>query len=396
MKILIGTLGTLAVSIAGLELGAYLVNEIKNVPNARPFLARPDAPNCEHDGIDSLFGYAPGACETPDDMFLWEGLAFYRDEFTNDTTPTVMVLGGSTTDAIAMTSRDDIGFDTWPRYLARLCQQGRPGCRVVNGGRAAFASSQELLVLARDGLSLKPNVVVSLNGINEYYALKDGVFRRHPFVTRYQRELMQTFCSGPDLGRWIARSGYLPNTMALVKATQYKMAAFMSSRVPPVTQSPATQEPATVNSEACKVVLGLSQENADADPTQVWLTNVKAMQAISKSMGAEYYVFLQPTLGVGAYEPTDPSDIALLAESQGVNGAYGNYQDVIKGLYVHLRAACNELDFCFDLTDLFVGQTSIYSDPRHPNRRGNELQAQAIWPKVEAALAPAPAAAPAL
>ena len=381
IKVFAGITAAFAVAIIALELGAYMVNEYKDVPNARPFLARPDTPNCEHDGIDSLFGYAPGACATPADMFLWEGLAFYRDEQTTDSSAKVLVLGGSTTDAIAMTSRDDIGFDTWPRYLARSCHKDVPGCQIVNGGRAAFASSQELLVLVRDGLVLKPDVVVSLNGINEYYAVKDGVFRRHPFITRHQRELMQSFCRGPELGYIISKSGYLPNTMALVKATQYKLSSAVASMAPN-----GTVAPSTAHTEACRVVLGLSQENADAEPTQVWLTNVRAMHAISSSMGARYFVFLQPTLGVGAYRPTDSRDTQLLEESHAVHGAYGNYQDAINSLYEGLRRACKELDYCFDLTDLFDGESGVYSDPRHPNRKGNKIQAEAIWPKVKAVL----------
>lgn len=374
------------VAVGLLEMGSFAITEMKGWPNARPFKSWTAPKNCELDGVDSMFGYAPGRCETPEGMFLEDGLAFYQDETVRDPAPTILTLGGSTTDPVTMSKRDDIGFDTWPRLLADTCRASHPGCRVVNGGRAAFTSSQELLMLVRDGLALRPDVVVSLNGINEFYAFKDGVLRDHPFITRQQRELMKEACRSHGLGDVLVESGYLPNTLALVHATQYKLAT-MAADAGVVVPAEAPK-----GNLGCEPNLGLTHEG-DTDPVAVWRSNVLAMHATAASMGAQYFVFLQPTLGVGGYAPTDDNDKALLEEAHSVRGNYGEYMPTIRKLYGGLRQACADLDFCFDVSELFVGQSEVYSDARHPNRKGNALQAAAIWPYVRSAIEPAIASA---
>lgn len=381
---LIATGTSVIIALVGLELSAYIITEARSMANDRPFVARVVPQNCKLDGIDSLFGYGPGACKTPSYLSMWQGLGFYRTPETTDHTLTIMTLGGSTTDPVSMSDNEEIGFDTWPRYLAQHCQAAAPGCQVVNGGRAAFTSSQELMMLVRDGLVLRPQIVVSLNGINEFYGFKDAIFQKHPFVTRQQRELMASTCRAPSISNALSWSGYLPNTMALVRATQYKM-QHMGPAI-----NPANPPQPPVQDDGCQVNLGLTYDGHDAEVAEVWKTNVKAMQATAQSFGAKYYVFLQPTLGVGKYVPTDPEDLKLYGQVKAVRGGYGEYLATINEVYVGLRTACAELDFCIDLTDLFEGESDVYADPRHPNRKGNQRQAAAIWQQLKPGLVAGP------
>ncbi|MCA9549968.1 MAG: hypothetical protein KC933_08030 [Myxococcales bacterium] len=389
-KTLLFTAFSLLFAVVALELVSFAVAEMKSFPNDRPFVARTVTHDCDLDGVDALFGYEVGACRTPDFLTLREGLGFYYDGQTQASAPTILTLGGSTTDPVVMSKRSDIGFDTWPKYLADRCREGFEGCRVVNAGRAAFTSSQELLALVRDGTALAPKVVISLNGINEFYAFKDEIFREHPYVTKQQRAVTAEACDDPGLGDVIAHSRFLPNTRSLVRATQYKLQTMAEAKG----AAPAT--PAAGPKDRCHLTLGLAREGDMADPVKQWTQNVRSMEALARANGARYLVFLQPTLGVGKYVPADEGDLALWDEMMKVRGEYGSYHETINALYGDLRVACRELDFCVDLTDLFEGQSGpVYSDARHPNRSGNQLQAKAIWPEVEAILkAPSVAAAP--
>ena len=373
-KTLLFTAFSLLAAIGVLELASFWVAEVRSFPNDRPFMARTVTHDCDLDGVDALFGYAVGACTTPDFLSLRDARKAIRARG-----PIVLTLGGSTTDPVIMSKRQDIGFDTWPKYLADRCRSTFEGCRVVNGGRAAFTSSQELLSLVRDGTALRPNVIVSLNGINEFYAFKDEVFRDHPYVTRQQREVTAEACQDHDLGELITHSRFLPNTLTLVRATQYKLQKLAAS------QLPAGAARARTN-DGCRMTLGLPTRGGPRDPVRLWRQNVRSMEALARTNGAKYFVVLQPTLGVGAYVPTDADDLRRWEQMKQVRGSYGEYQETIGALYADLRAACAELDFCVDLTDLFVGQSAVYSDARHPNRKGNQLQAEAIWPAVQAAL----------
>jgi hypothetical protein len=382
-KTLLFTVFSLLSAVVGLELVSFVLAEVRSFPNDRPFMARSVQHDCDLDGVDALFGYAVGACKTPDFLALREGLGFFYPAETTTTAPTILTLGGSTTDPVAMSKRSDIGFDTWPRYLADHCRAEHPGCRVVSAGRAAFTSSQELLTLIRDGTALRPDVVVSLNGINEFYAFKNELFREHPYVTKRQREVTAQACEDPDLGDIITHSRFLPNTLSLVHAAQYKLAKVAAQQL----AGARSEAPRPVRGAECQVTLGLAREGELADPVQQWTQNVRSMEALARTHGARYFVFLQPTLGVGAYVPTDEGDLRLWDEMMKVRGEYGGYYKTINGLYAGLRAACADLDFCVDLTDLFEGQRGVYSDARHPNRTGNALQAAAIWPRVAATLA---------
>jgi hypothetical protein len=90
---------------------------------------------------------------------------------------------------------------------------------------------------------------------------------------------------------------------------------------------------------------------------------------------------LQPTLGVGLYDPTE-DEIAMLA-------AYdlerkNRYKDQLSSFYLKARERCKPLRFVFDLTDAFKGRSGMYYNARHPNAKGYRRLAQVIFAKLMA------------
>ena len=56
------------------------------------------------------------------------------------------------------------------------------------GGVSGYNSSQECLKLLRDGLGLKPDLVISYSGVNDYLARKYE--KGHPYVLSYMNDLI--------------------------------------------------------------------------------------------------------------------------------------------------------------------------------------------------------------
>ena len=99
---------------------------------------------------------------------------------------------------------------------------------------------------------------------------------------------------------------------------------------------------------------------------------MKLMKAIGDTTGFIYLVFLQPTLGVGDYNPSAEDD-RVKAEAD------ENYYEGINKVYQELRPRCKSLPYCVDLVDAFRGQSNLFSDPRHSNARGNRVLAEKIF-----------------
>ncbi len=102
----------------------------------------------------------------------------------------ILTLGGSTAD-----TRYDA--NNWPGQLYdRLRASGQPVV-LFNGGIVGYTTSQELFKLLRDGLLLQPDLVISVNGINDWGAF---LVEDHPMVNTYQHYLLQQLTgeTGPN------------------------------------------------------------------------------------------------------------------------------------------------------------------------------------------------------
>lgn len=336
--------------------------------------------DCNFSFFDPILSYAHSPCHR-DDLKQIPGFSVYPDSPSESSDPTTIVaLGGSTTDPILFIDDGRVGPDNWPKLLSDRCQEEQLDCQLFNGGVSGFSSSQELLKLIRDVQTLRPDIVISLNGINDVYFFKNMI-GSYPYSSQYQQDFAMKLGANGQVSRFSSRydgSGYqggilnrfMPNFREIVNIIVTNRAESRRE------ESGAKEIEDTLSS------LGLNFGSThDAEPWDIWYQNVLMMNSISETLGARYYVFLQPTMGIGEYT-FSAQDLAIREQWKDTidDEAYRRMSE----LYDHLRPMCRSLDFCTDLSDLFQGQSDLYVDPRHPNSEGNRLQADAIFDSLMA------------
>ncbi len=275
------------------------------------------------------------------------GFAYYGDPAqTNNTV--IVTLGGSTTQAHWYPSN-------WSDYLyQQIIKNTRPSI-VYNGGVAGFTSNQEVFKLIRDGLTLKPNIVITYDGINDigfFYSLP-----KHPMITPYQEQLMNYLIGLEE------PSLILPNTMYFFKRS--------------VLEKRKTEQSKTNFRRLAGTNFG-PEVNTTAH--EQWARNHKIMHAVCEEFGIKYFAFLQPVLGIGKYSPSQAETDRL--EEYDRTNHNNNYRDKVSEFYKHARRECSSLPYCTDLTDVFAGKSDLYTDVRHLNEKGNEIIAEAIYNKL--------------
>ena len=246
----------------------------------------------------------------------------------------VVALGGSTT--------DPHNEGHWPGVLSEFLERRGISARVFNGGVGSYSTNQEVVKLIRDALSLSPDVVVSVDGVNDLGLVK-SISAATPMVNSPQETIARYVVKGSF------ESVFLPN-LALLLGFGHG-----------ILREPHWGRPAEMTAE------------------EVWEKNVRIMNAISAEFGARYLCILQPIMGFGSYNRS-PEEEEMWEERRNRPVASGlPYQEALAGYYQAAQARCGKLSFCADLTGIFAGETNLYNDPRHPNPTGYRLLAEAIF-----------------
>lgn len=256
VSILIGLTFTLLI----LETAAFLM--LKAEGQAQPFLWRPyeqtilgqDQFREAYRTLDPHLAFTYGKNSPKLDVvrqkYAWlDGFVVYGDPSKGMQRPIILALGGSTTDGVKFPN-------SWPEQLARILKERNIPGTVINGGIGGYTSSQELFKLIRDGLEFQPNIVISLNGVND--ALNYGL-PGHLMVQPYQENVMKV-AIGAEEGRWF------PNATALFRRLFPKSTDIDYS-------------------------LGLSSSRPRAS---LYRKNVELMNVTCISQGCKYYDVIQP------------------------------------------------------------------------------------------------------
>jgi len=267
----------------------------------------------------------------------------------------LVILGGSTTD----------GFykqygEVWPSQFNRLVVQNNIKLNVINGGTGDFGSTQELLKLLIDVGNIK-NVkyVISLSGINDLQG-RNKYLRfqnKFPFWTNVQLEM---FMQNKWIDQSTSSSPFLPNIQNFISAIKRRI--YENNAMP--NEIPRWEKALSLKN---------SQERNAVDD---WFYNVKMMNSISKTMGAKFFLFLQPTMGISdSQTPKDKSS----KNYEIYNQLDKNYYLRIKKHYDELKKLCSKLDFCYDISSIATAEKDVYFDPRHHNEKGNKIIANEIY-----------------
>lgn len=246
----------------------------------------------------------------------------------------IMILGGST-------STSDYGVieRPWCECLSEVLAINNISHILYSGGIYGYTASQELIKLVRDGIWIKPNLVISYSGVNNMiYSSEDT-----PFVNNYQRTIFDSLKNqvvGP-YGKTMKKVNY--------------------------------------------------GEKLVSDQFEYWFTQETIMHNICCGFGIEFKGCLQPCLfsKIGI----DFMDINT-AVKLGFTWNNTNKQfDIIEGKKIEdyliavnqnatlFRSAGKEIDvswFC-DFSDLFDYQGDIYIDCCHVSEKGNQMIAYKMF-----------------
>lgn len=244
----------------------------------------------------------------------------------------LITLGGSTTEAFA---------GDWPKTLYEECRKRNIPVVLFNGGVSGHGSAQELLKLLRDGLLLRPDVVISYDGVNDRGGEAGGSERRrrlaHPVHSRVFAQLL----GGGE-------APFLPNAVFALRR------AFFSKNA----------------------VEGIEWGVPDGSPSsEEWLLNVRAMRALSVEFGFHYVGFLQPAFGVGGRRPSREEEARL--------NVPGRERASLDAFYREAARLVPARSYLVDFTGVLGGRDDFYRDFCHLDEEGNRLVGRAVFRELE-------------
>jgi len=303
--------------------------------------------------------------------FIEGGFVRYNAEKSNNKKIVkIVILGGSTSDGYFQNYAD--GF-TWPLLLQSFCNQDKEiTCDIWNGAVGGFSSSRELRKLFTEVTLLDPppDFIISLNGINEMPDYDGTAELIYPYYNKTQ-------ISALNHERFIKTDTsfvLFPNTKLLIRKI-----VSLSGAEPKVSKTVETQKyDSLINKKYSSSLTKANFENK----ANLWAHNISLSDAIASHLGAQYLVFLQPTLGLTDVEIS--TDLPLGEQRMIARLDSKNYTTRIRALYKELVEKCKDVEYCINLSAILEPHgTSVYSDWRHPNQDGNQIIAQSIYQKIK-------------
>ncbi len=283
--------------------------------------------------------------------------------------PMIITSGGSTTDGFFKFLND--GY-TWPLGLSKILNTRNQSYQIWNGGVGGYNSSQELLKLITElpKLNKKPKIIISLSGINE--DPRGGKLYNHPYTTPIHLRMMkyEKYIHQDKIKRI-----FLPSTLSIINRLS-------DTRFGPPIDVDRTDSNIGKQKNWEKSIYLNETSTKGISAVDLWFKNIRIMHSLAKTYGAEYYVFLQPTMGLDDIQiPNKPEsmDGILYSKSKAKNPAYF---DEINQRYRLLRKKCKSVSYCFDISAIAKPNGNFYHDIRHHNAEGNKLIAEAIYKSI--------------
>tara|TARA_B100000900_G_scaffold65098_1_gene50313 strand:- start:406 stop:1530 length:1125 start_codon:yes stop_codon:yes gene_type:complete len=287
----------------------------------------------------------------------------YYDFKKENKTENILVLGGSSSSGF---NTHYANGTTWPELLNLRCQKEK-NCRVINGGVSSYNSSHEMLKLSTNVSNFidKIDIVISLNGINETNFIKDFPFLTAEQIYMFEKE------------RWLIRgitnkySLLLPNIQSFIRLITKKR------------QSDIIKFEKNYDISRKLKNLHFPDSNIKSSVDR-WEHNIKLMNAISKTTGSKYIIFLQPTTGLNHLKQSEK-------ELESIKDYSKIYLNNVNSFYSEAIERCKKIDFCYDLTDIFSNirknnnlykNKHFYYDGRHYNTDGINILSDEIYRRL--------------
>lgn len=275
------------------------------------------------DAIDSLLGFN----RQYDDMW---GFKVYGDSDNADIR--IMTLGGSTSDPTLG------NYPSWPELLYEKVSL-KYNAVLYSGGLSGYSVNQEFLKFIRDGLILKPDILITFDGYND--AGFNVSVKEHPLMHRYQ----------------------------------HKFYDFVQQRKPMAPDTLDMRNPDMI-------VHGLDYNLTDSEN---WITAIRKIHAVATEFNIHYYSFFQPMILSGNAIIDD--SVLLLREvlfQQDLH--YKEAYNEIANYANRCRKAIEQFSYITDLTDIFDGEEDVYYDICHSTDKGNRIIMSHIYNVIEKSL----------
>lgn len=310
----------------------------------------------------------PGSRLPPSALHHKNSLGFRGDPPPQDFADhlTVIAVGGSTTECFAL--GDGL---CWPERLgARLAQHFAPFW-INNAGIAGHTSQGHIELLRQHILSLKPDVIVFLIGVNDLYFSE--------FTAAYDSRLTQETTVIHDARQWLAEHSALV-ALGLAAYKQWRAKRldltgqdrdFTQLVVP---ETPADQVTAEIERHRSHDYFGYADR-------------LRQIITMTREAGVIPIFLTQPAVYGPAMDPRTGVDLAHIRNGvDGFDGAASwtlleSYNDVMRTVAV----ANNVLTV--DLAKAMPKDTTYYLDQVHFTAQGADLVAQEVYPLICAALA---------
>jgi len=237
----------------------------------------------------------------------------------------IMITGGSTTDDTFSNQK------SWPSFLSEILKKRNISHAIYNGGIVGYNSSQELLKTIRDVNILKPHIVISYSGINDFYRGTNDFI--HPYIPLH----------------------------------------ISKNIIPIIEKNIATVEEKNTNSNMCsptKIGYGLESCNSGG---LIWYNNMTRMRAISVNEKASFYGILQATVFSDGYllDPILDKYIRLQHSQEALN--------IIKeNIKISQKLIVNQKDI-YSLENIFRYKKDIFYDHCHCSENGNYMIAKGVF-----------------
>ena len=241
----------------------------------------------------------------------------------------IVVYGGSTSEPVFKNS--------WPKVLENILRKKGHSVEVYNGAVAGYSTSQELLKLVRDLNHLKPDMVLSLNGVNDLNYIH--VIKSHPLHKKYHTKIARFVLQEKSFP-------FMPFTL------EFLMKGESRTYLRGVQYGPKNEK----------------------ESWEVWETNLIKMKAITEAFHVEFFAFLQPILGFGNFSMSEEEKVMMKT----LESKKASYLKDLRQFYGKSQDLTNKHDFLTDLTQIFERKSHVFEDPRHQNEKGRRIVAKRI------------------
>ena len=295
-----------------------------------------------------------------------------NEETRQDSRPKVIILGGSATFGY--------GAKTDADTIPAIMQQSIASHHIVNGGVIGFLSGQELTYLLTELIDYQPAVVVAYDGFNDVF---EGIFT--PAHRTGKLGLSNNFYFMEDE---LARN-YRTQVSPLSSLSRVFSTLSAQSLVWTRFNQAISRWRQHGTSRTIKNLPETDQKDLMNSIVATYVNNARKMALLSRASGAKFLLVFQAELGQRANRTAEEK--ALLNEWTVGNGPYN---DAFPVLYRQFLAEAKPLLTregveWIDANESVPYQTdqqTLFVDPVHTNRRGNEIAAQFIVEKLQTVL----------